>query len=265
MKAIMRKSRSPILSQRRRRSLFALLIASSFLAVASHNAWAATVRVAVAANFKPALLTLAPLFEKAHGHTLRVSAASTGVLYNQILNGAPFDILLAADDKHPRLLEERGLAVSGSRFTYAAGQLVLVYRPRPGATGLTGILTSPGLTLAIANPALAPYGSAAMEIISRHATLADDAKLLRGANVLQAYQFWYSGGADAALVPRSLVKEGFLAVPADWYSAPRQQAVLLKSAANPAAASELLAFLRTAATRRRIVALGYTLEAASGG
>jgi molybdate transport system substrate-binding protein len=223
-----------------------------------------TLRVAVAANFKPTLLAIAPVFETRSEHQLRISSASTGMLFNQILHGAPFDVLLAADAERPALLEERQLAVTGSRFTYATGQLVLVYRPPLASLAQRGpaaLLLSPRLSLVIANPELAPYGEAAAQVLQHLNAPAVNGRLLRATNVSQAFQMWHSGGADAALVSRSQVSSHFLTIPDEWYSAPRQQAVLLQRAAGSQAARDFLEFLRQPATRELIRAQGYgTIE-----
>jgi molybdate transport system substrate-binding protein len=224
-----------------------------------------TLRVASAANFKSTLLLIAESFKADTDHDLRISAASTGVLYNQILHGAPFDILLAADTEKPELLERQGYVLAGSRFTYAYGRLVLAYRPALApiaAGGIAAVLTSPGLDLVIANPGHAPYGRAAAAVLAKH-TLAPDARLLRAANVSQAYQMWFTSGADATLVGKSYAPENFLVVASSLYPPLEQQAVILKTTSNPALAERFMEFMQSAPIRKLIEARGYATRAAT--
>lgn len=208
---------------------------------------AGTLRVAVAANFKPVLAALNADFEQRWGHHVSLSSASTGVLYNQISHGAPFDLFLAADAETPRRL---AVERATSSICYARGQLVLV-----GADSLSA-LADPGLALALANPATAPYGRAAAAVIERPEFSAGRSrKLVRGNNVAQAYQLWYSGGIDLALLPRSLVPGQGIPVPADWHQPLDQHAVLLNQDSAPARA--YLDWLRSDTVQNLIVQAGY--------
>jgi molybdenum ABC transporter molybdate-binding protein len=225
---------------------------------------AESLHIGCAANFKPTLHDLLQDFDPAGTHNIRVSSASTGTLYAQAIHGAPYDIILAADELRPQRLEQEGHAVAGSRFTYAVGQLVLVYQvslENRAASGLEQILRMNGLTLAIANPELAPYGKAAAMVLERPDLYNPERSLLRASNVLQAYQMWFSGGADAALVARSLLgetaRQDFLAVPNDWYTPLAQQAVLMQSAANKPLARELMVYLQSGRARDIITRHGY--------
>jgi len=218
-----------------------------------------TLKVATAANFKSTLLEIGKDFKADTGHELLISGASTGVLYNQILQGVPFDIFLAADAEKPQLLEQQGFAVAGSRFTYARGQLVLVYRKSLTALaerGIGAVLTSPGLDLVIANPGHAPYGRAASTVLDKY-TLASNARLLRAANVSQAYQMWFSGGADAALVGLSFNPEHYLTVAVEDYPPLEQQAVILKRAADNSIAKNFMIYLQSTGVRQLIEDRGY--------
>lgn len=223
-----------------------------------------TLKIATAANFKSTLLEIGEGFKANTGHSLLISGASTGVLYNQILHGAPFDILLAADSEKPQLLEQKGYAVAGSRFTYAYGQLVLAYRESltPLAEqGIGAVLESPNLDLVIANPGHAPYGQAASAVLS-HYSLASSARLLRAANVSQAYQMWFSGGADAALVGLSFDPVRYLTVATGDYPPLRQQAVILKIAAGKPAATDFMDYLQSGPVRKLIEKRGYATTVA---
>ena len=174
-------------------------------------------RVAVAANFRNTLQQISELFEQHSGHRVVLSSGSTGVLYNQILHGAPFDLFFAADATSTRKLAS---ADTGEPFCYARGTLVLA-----GGNGNLAQLANPDFSLAIANPVTAPYGVAAMAVLARPEFAAGQGrKLLRGSNVVQAYQFWHSGGADLALVPKALAPTA-TAVPSAWHAPVDQFAI----------------------------------------
>ncbi len=224
--------------------------------------------MAVAANFSAPAKQLAAQFEKATGHRLALSSGSTGKFYAQISNGAPFDVLLAADSETPRRMEQEKLAVSGSRFTYALGKLVL-WSPREGVVDDRGEVLRTGTfrRLSLANPRLAPYGAAAQEAMERlgaWATLQD--RLVMGENIAQAFQFVATGNAELGFVAYSQVREpgkplagSFWLVPQSLYAPLRQDAVLLAHGASNAAAREFLAFLRSAPALELIRGYGYEL------
>lgn len=239
------------------------------IALASPWADADEVRVAVAANFAQTLTALAEAFTAATGHRVLASTASTGKHYAQIRNGAPFEVFLAADAERPARLEAEGLSVPGTRFTYAVGRLVL-WSPRPGYVDADGaVLNQEAFRhLAIANPKTAPYGDAARQVLT-HLGLWDSlqARLVRGENVGQAFQFIASGNAELGFValaqiqyPGSPVDGSRWLPPADWYAPLLQQAVLLPRGRDHAAARALLAFLRGSPVARQIIeAHGYAL------
>ncbi|MFV0276293.1 MAG: molybdate ABC transporter substrate-binding protein [Parahaliea sp.] len=212
-----------------------------------------TLRVAVAANFRAALEALNPDFEGRHNAKVILSSASTGVLYNQIAHGAPFDLLLAADVERPAALEAKGLVTTGLRRCYARGQLVLL-----GADSLSA-LTDPNLSLAIANPDTAPYGRAAVEVLARPDFAAGKGRRqVQGSNIVQSWQFWHSGAANLALVPRSLAGELGIAIPGNWHSPIEQQAVVLRRATNQALALAYLDWLTSATIQQAIRHAGYS-------
>jgi molybdate transport system substrate-binding protein len=246
--------------------LKAVLVIVVYL-LASPMVTAEVLHVASAANFKHSLQLLIRDFNPEDGHRITISSASTGTLYAQAIHGAPFDILLAADALRPEKLEQQGYAVKGSRITYAYGQLALVYQPglAPAATaGLEHFLAQPGLSLAIANPDLAPYGIAAAEVLARPALRNTARTVLRASNVMQAYQMLFSGGADAALVARSLVESNFLPVPPTWHMELRQQAVLMQQAANKPLAREFMDYLQSAQAHAIIRQQGYLVGEQNG-
>jgi molybdenum ABC transporter molybdate-binding protein len=231
-------------------------------------AWAALAQagqatVAVATNFKIPAERLVALFQAQHSeHRIRLVSGSTGKLYTQIIHGAPFDIFMAADAERPLLLEERGLAVNGSRRTYALGQLALVaHAPADANTLRDGSIKS----LAMANPKLAPYGLAAQQTLQHlQVQLPQSVKVVYAENVGQAYAMVISGNAQAAFVARSLLNSNadVWLIPDHYHEPIRQQLVLLRSASDNAAALAFLTFLESVDAAALIHSFGY-LPAAS--
>jgi molybdate transport system substrate-binding protein len=227
---------------------------------------AADVTVAVAANFTAPMQRIAQLFEQDTGHKALLSIGSTGNFYAQIKNGAPFDVLLAADDETPARLEKEGLAVTASRFTYAVGKLVL-WSKRAGFVDDKGAVLRAGnfQRLAVANPKLAPYGVAAVEVLTQMGVMpAVLPRLVQGDNIAQAYQFVFTENAQLGFVAMSQVMlEGKLSqgsvwvVPTHLYTPIRQDAVLLAKGRNIGAAQALMTYLRSDKAQAVIRAYGY--------
>lgn len=217
-----------------RLSLIPALVLACVLSIS--QSLAAEIRVAAASNFARAMISLASDFEENSGHKVKLVFGSTGKHYAQIHNGAPFDVFFAADIKRPRLLEQQGIAIAGSRFTYAKGKLIL-WSPMPNYVDSEGEVLRHGSFehLAIANPNLAPYGRAAREVLkSRGLWDVMKQKSVRGENIGQAFQFVSSGNAELGFVAFSQVKnidepiEGsYWEVPQSLYTPIEQQAVLL--------------------------------------
>ncbi len=231
-------------------------------------AQAAEVNVAVAANFTAPMKVIAAEFAKDTGHKANLSFASTGKFFAQIKNGAPFQVLLSADDTTPAKLEAEGLGVPGSRFTYAIGTLVL-WSAKPGLVDDNASVLRSGRynKLAIANPRLAPYGKAAEDVLASLGLLAGARKkFVMGENIAQTYQFARTGNADIGFVALSQVmKDGKLIsgsgwiVPANLHTPIRQDAQLLSLGKGNAAASALLDYLKTDKARAIIRAHGYEI------
>ena len=234
----------------------------------SLQARAGEVMVAVAANFTAPMQKIALAFEQETGHKAILSFGSTGGFYAQIKNGAPFQILLSADDETPLKLEKEGLGVAGSRFTYAIGKLVL-WSKQPGLVDEKGQVLKGGKfeRIAVANPKLAPYGAAAIETMTRLGVLqALQPKLVQGENIAQAYQFVASENAQLGFVALSQVmSDGKIAqgsgwmVPASLHTPIQQDAILLSKGADNPAAKALMAFLRTDKMQALIRNYGYAL------
>lgn len=205
--------------------------------------------IAVASNFARSAAELASHFEDETGIAVRLSNGSTGKLYAQIVNGAPFDLFLAADSARPAKLEQSGLAVAGSRFTYARGRLALWSAKFEDCHAALRA----GGWIALANPETAPYGRAAREYLQA-AGFWDDVKdrIAYGENVMQAMQFAAVGNADAGVVAQSVLDgphtpdgECTWRIPQEFHEPIEQQAVLLAEAQDDTRALRLIAFLQS--------------------
>lgn len=226
-------------------------------------------RIAVASNFARPLAELAERYETATGNSVSVSTGSSGKLYAQIRNGAPFDILLSADEERPLQLVADGDAVAASRFTYAIGRLVLWSRDAGAVTVTDCALSGLQFTrIAMANPDLAPYGRAAREAlvaVGSWDSLRD--RIVYGENVGQAFAQVATGNAEAGLLAKSYIEalEGGDAgshcdIDAGLHRAIRQDAVLLQRAAGDRDAQGFLQFLGSADAQQVITAAGYGVE-----
>lgn len=244
------------------RAILWMVLACALL-FAAGIAHADPVRIAVAANFAGAAQALGRRFEAETGHVPTFVFGSTGSHYAQIVNGAPFDVFLAADVERPRLLEQRRLIVAGTRYTYAVGRIVL-WSARENYIDDAGAILADGAfrRLAIADPDLAPYGRAARQALTalgHWQRLAP--RIVRGKNVSQAFGFVSTGNAELGIVAASQIagRDGgwpgsAWVIPSDLYEPIEQQAVLLRDA--PAGRS-FIAFLRSDAARAVIRAHGY--------
>lgn len=243
-----------------KRLLPALLLLVAALARADET------QVAVAANFAAPMQQIAAAFERDTGHKASLAFGATGKFYAQIRNGAPFDVLLAADDETPARLEQEGAAVAGSRFTYAVGRLAL-WSAKAGFVDPDGEILKRGdfRHLAIANPKLAPYGAAAVETLTALGRLeAVQPKFVQAENIAQAYQFAATGNAELGFVAVSQIfKDGRIAagsawlVPARMHTPIRQDAVLLARGRGKPAAVSLLDYLKSDKARAIVRSYGY--------
>ena len=238
------------------------------LLLVGQTSWAASVLVAVAANFSKPMTEIAAEFEKATGHSAKLSFGSSGKFVSQIENGGPFEVLLSADEKSPQKLEQSGLTVPDSQFTYALGKLVL-WSAKPGYVDNQGkILTTGGFKhLALAVPKLAPYGLAAMEVLKKMGLMEKLQPLfVQGENIAQTYQFISTANAELGFVALSqVIENGKIAtgsgwiIPGDYYAPIRQGAVLMKKGAENPAAPALLDYLKSAPALAIIEKYGYDL------
>lgn len=247
-----------------------LAIASTLFFVIAE---AGEVTVAVAANFTAPMQKIAKAFEQDTGHKAQLAFGATGKFYAQIKNGAPFAVLLAADDETPTRLEKEGLAVAGTRFTYATGRLALWSR-QPNLVDDKGeVLQTPNFEklgiykIAMADPKLAPYGAAAMEVIQRMGVQANVVpKLVQGESLGQAYQFVNSQNAQLGFVALSQISiDGRITQGSAWvvpqhvHTPLKQDAVLLHAGKDNAAAHALLKYLQGDTAKAIIARYGYAL------
>ena len=229
-------------------------------------AQAKSVHVAVASNFSKTMKSLVTEFEKTSDYKIALSFGSSGKFYAQIKQGAPYELFFSADQAKPDALQKDGLAMASTRFTYAIGRLA-VWSARPDFFNEIETKLKEGAfnKLAFANPKLAPYGAAALQVL-RHLKLIDttQSKWVRGENVAQTYQFVSSGNADLGFVALSQLlgkhkveKGSYWLVPDIMHHAIKQDAVLLLGAAQSQGAKAFLDFMHTDKARNIIARYGY--------
>ena len=241
---------------RRPRAWATCLLLFGWLAAAPHTS-AGEVSLGVAANLTDTARKLVARFQADTGHKVTTSFGSTGKLYAQIRNGAPYDVFMAADTLRPKLIEQARAGRAGTRFTYARGKLVL-WRPTPNrfadnSPEPIGYLSrQPFARLAIANPKTAPYGLAAQQVLEHLGQWqALQAKLVRGDSISQAFQFVATGNAQAGFVALAQVKSwphqpgSLWLIPQGYYSPIDQQAILLNRGTGNVAAEAWMHFLKS--------------------
>jgi len=226
-------------------------------------AGAETVRVAVAANFTRPAELLAEAFEAESGHDVVLTTGSTGLLYAQIVHGAPFDVFLSADHARPARLVAEGRAVTGSARTYAIGRLALWAPQAEAGDPLERLRAGRYRRLALANPELAPYGTAARQVLA-HLGVEEAAadRLVFGENIAQTHAFLATGNADLGFVALAQLaghqpESHYTVIPAAWHDPVRQDAVLLNRGAGNPAAQAWLDFLASPAAQAILESYGY--------
>ena len=247
------------------------LVMAALLGWSGGMAHAAEVLVAVAANFMKPMKQIAQAFAKDSGHQTQLSFGASGQLMAQIQHGAPYHVLLSADAAIPAQLVQKGLAVPNTSFTYAVGQLVLWSADPKLVDGQGDVLRKGSFQrIARANPKLAPYGAATVQVVERMGLAAAlQNKWVQGENINQTHQFVASGNADLGFVALSQVgalasqpKGSMWLVTSDWHDPILQNAVLLSKGKDNPAAIALMAFLKTSTAREIIRQAGYRLEPA---
>ncbi|SEP69011.1 molybdate transport system substrate-binding protein [Ectothiorhodospira magna] len=246
-----------------------LLLTLVLLLSSLSTATAAELRAAVAANFLGTLQTLVATYEAETGHRINLSAGSSGALYAQIVNGAPFDLFFSADVQRAEALVNDGLALEDSRFTYAIGIPVL-WSSKPDFLEAPETVLSSGnyRHLSITDPRTAPYGVAAQQILEHLGiwdTLNQQRRVIRAQTITQVYAQVASGAADLGFVALAQLQDGegnmpgsHWIPPAEWFDPIAQQAVILKRARNKAVAQDFMDWLQGEQATRMIEAAGYT-------
>lgn len=247
------------------RRLFSFVLGLAAAALIATNASAAHVNVAVAANFTDASKEIAAAFRRKTGHEAILSFGSSGLLYTQITQDAPFQIMLSADAARPTKLVKDGLAVADSQFTYAVGKLVLWSKNAALVKGEQTLKNAKFAKLSICNPVAAPYGAAAVETM-KSLKLYDTLKpkFVEGTNITQAFQFVATGNAEIGFVALSQLRGNIggsrWLVPQELYKPIKQDAVLLKKGAANQAAVAFMTFLKGPEARAIIAKYGYAFE-----
>ncbi|WP_051235751.1 molybdate ABC transporter substrate-binding protein [Marinimicrobium agarilyticum] len=232
------------------------------------------IHVAVASNFTAPMNDIAAAFERESTHRVVLSSGSSGKFYAQIRNGAPFQVFLSADQAKPQALAQEGWTVDDTRFTYALGALALWSRDPKRIDPQGQVLREGNFNkLALANPRLAPYGVASVEVLEALALVeATRSRWVQGENIAQTYQFVHTGNADIGFVALSQVmRDGALKGGSAWRVPPhhhnpiRQDAVLLKRGADSEGATALWRFLQSDTAQRIIESYGYRLPVPEAG
>ena len=246
------------------------LMVSILFAQGEVRAQGKEIRIAAAADLNFAMGELSRKFEKQAGVTVNVTYGSSGNFFSQFQNGAPFDVFFSADIEYPRKLESAGLAEPQTLYEYAVGRIV-IWTPRDANVdvsreGWKYLLDASVEKIAIANPAHAPYGRAAVAALQK-AGIYDSvkSKLVFGENISQAAQFVQSGNAQAGIVAMSLAVSPAMRdgkrweIPADMHPALEQGAVILKDAKNKDAARAFLEFVKGPSGRAILTNYGFEL------
>ena len=238
------------------------------LLVFGQASWSATVLVAVAANFSKPMTEIVSQFEKATGHSAKLSFGSSGKFVSQLENGGPFEVLLSADEKGPEKLEQAGLTVPNSRFVYALGRLVL-WSATPNFVDDKGkiLMTSNFKHLALADPKVAPYGAAAIDVLKKLKLFEKLQPLfVQGENIAQTYQIISTANAELGFLALSqVIKNGKIVGGSSWiipdnlHAPIRQGAVLMKKGAENPAALALIDYLKSIPALAIIKKYGYDL------
>lgn len=244
------------------------LICACLVLICSAFCKAQELTVAAAADLRPAVEQIAKHFESASGVKLRVSYGSSGNFYQQLQNGAPFDVFLSANVDYPKRLLAAGLIVNGSYYEFARGGIVLLVRSKSTLdlkAGLRVLTEAKVAKIAVADPGHAPYGQAAIAALKSEALYEKvQSKLVTGENISQAASFVLSGAADAGIVAKSLAlspaatsQVRFVEIPLADYPPLLQAMVLLKSSKNRQGAAKFESFIRGSDAKQILKQFGF--------
>lgn len=219
----------------------------------------ASLKIATASNFKVTLTEIVAIYAQQSDQKVLISSGSTGVLYNQIKHGAPFDLFLSADKERAELIEQSSVGINGSRFTYARGKLAFWIPHSKTEVNKQSLINFEG-RVAIANPKLAPYGLAAKQALQT-LRLWNKFSYIKGNNIAQAYQFIDTGNIDAGFVAQTLLLQNnetqYYLLPIDSYQPILQQGVMLSGSKNQPALQHFVDFLQSDAIQSLIREKGY--------
>ncbi|MFT6732986.1 MAG: molybdate transport system substrate-binding protein [Polaribacter sp.] len=243
------------------------LLALTVTLTNNNQANAKTLRIAVASNFLETSRELAKAFEETSEHSIQISSGSSGKIYLQIKNGAPFDLFLSADSHKPNELVKDGLAVVSSQKTYAIGKLMLWLKDCSTQVSLTSLSSKRVKKIAIANPKLAPYGYASKKLLENNKMWTDVSdKLIYPENIAQVAQFAKLGVIDAALVSESNAKRldkkdssCLIPIKTSDYPVIAQQLVIISKSKNRKLAKHFIQFLDSDNAKSLIKNMGYLL------
>lgn len=246
-----------------------MLLLAAPLQIASSEAHADEVQVAVAANFTAPMQKIAATFEQDTGHKAALSFGTVGKFLAQMKAGGPFEVLVSSDQETPDALVRDGLAINDARFSYAVGKLVLWSAAPDVVDGKGEVLRSGTFQhLALANPRLAVYGAAGQAVMKKLGVWETiEPRIVTAENITQAYQFVATGNAELGFVAFSQIvgPDGKVAkgsawmVPADLYPRLTQDVILLAPGKTNPAAKALVAYLRSEKARSVILSYGYEL------
>ncbi len=242
----------------------AIVIIALFFNICAANAQERKLHIAVASNFVTTLEKISNNFSKSSGYKIMLTKGSTGTLYTQILQGAPFDVFLSADSKHAKKLENENSAVKESRFTYAIGTLAFWYPDSEQKVSQDSLFDSNIKNIAIANPKLAPYCQAAKEVATHWRIWQEKQPILLTANNV-SQTFWFTQYKKniagfvslSQLLKQNISDEKYWIVPSRYHSLIKQQAIRLN---NKVEAKEFMDFLKSDVAKDIIIADGYKLE-----
>jgi molybdate transport system substrate-binding protein len=238
--------------------------------LAGRSAAAQDLRIAAASDLQVVLPAITTAFERDSGHTASLTFGSSGNFVTQIENGAPFDLFLSADIDYPRRLVEARLADPATLYEYARGRLILWTRRDSGIDlhrGVPVLVDARVRHIAIANPAHAPYGQAAVAALRHDGVLEQvQHKFILGENIAQAAQFAQSGSAEVGLLALALAMTpalkdsgAYVEVPSDAYPPIRQAVVMLTRARDRPLALRFIDALKQPASRRLLRAHGFAV------
>ena len=253
-----------------RRIKFAACLSILWL-MAAGGLQAQTLTIAAASDLQTVLPTIAQRFEKQTGISPQLTFGSSGNFFTQLQNGAPFDVFLSADLEYPRRLVGAGQGLPDTLYEYATGRIVLWTRQDSGldlGRGLSVLTDARVRRIAIANPAHAPYGQAAVAALRHeHLYAAAESKLVLGENISQAAQFVQSGNADVgiialavALAPALKSVGAYVPISTTLHSPIRQGAVVMRGSTHEQAARRFVDFLKRPETLMLLADFGFEVK-----